>query len=52
MKALIRASTLDESVGIVGTYWNDGSRNADTGGVDSVGCGGSSVPDLALGIDR
>lgn len=29
MKALIKASMLDESVGMAGTYWNDGSKKAD-----------------------
>lgn len=51
MKAFRKASTLDESVGTVGTYWNDGSRKADAGSVGSAEGAGSPLPDLATGTD-
>lgn len=52
MKALTSASTLGESVGIVGMYWKDGRRKADAGGVCAEEGVGSSLPDLVIGIDR
>ena len=52
MNDFTRASTPWGSVGIVGTYWKDGSRNADAGGVGSGGCGDALPPDLAIGTER
>ena len=52
MKALIRASTLAESVGIVGMYWKDGNRKADAGGIVSDVGSCSLLPDLVVGMDR
>lgn len=51
MNAFIRASTLAGSVGIVGTYWKDGSRKAEAGDVESTAEKGS-LPDLASDTDR
>ena len=48
MKALVRSSTLDESVGMVGMYWKDGSRKAEADGVDSGIIDISLLPDLAI----
>lgn len=47
----MRASTLAASVGIVGTYWKEGSKKAEAGDVAST-VEKCSLPDLAVGMDR
>lgn len=45
----MNSSTLEESVGIVGTYWKDGKRKAEAGGVVE---GDWALALLVMGIER
>lgn len=50
----MKLSTAELSVGMLGTCWNDGSKNADAGGPLGVDCEtiSGSLPGLATGIER